>query len=849
MKDKPTNYQIIKHLINVKKPIQFLIGSILLISIPSFGQQTYDPYQIMELKKSFRPKKKEFFQKGNSDKLNTKVEELHYSISKSSLQQWSNQHEALIQTKMELPAIGVSEFLFTEYDFFETKYISYIEYNGILEEVQLDKGIHFKGLQINQSNASMDLSIYQDQVNGFYIGNDGENITIASSSIDREKLLCTAQLHLPDVDGHLDFNCHTDDVQHYIESEKTLNYRTSESCKKVSVSIRADYELYLRFGKNVQSVSNYVTSLFNQLNTIYRKEGIQISLTELVINTTPDGFPNTTSTNALNHFRNNYKAFAGDVNVCLSGVLKNGRAALGGIAYINALCVKSYAYAYVNVNASISSFPNFSFDVYAVAHELGHVLGSRHTHACVWGPLKNQALDNCAKVEGSCLPGAKPIKGTLMSYCHVAGQPGIDLNLGFGKEPGDLIRNTINKSSCLQSYTPQNKTLSYADVHITANVQCSDGIYSHFYYDNNTVSSEDDILIMSINSSGQDIGSISDGSLKIIEHTGSNYGVKAQNFSAAYQDKEYKYTTMNKYWEIISSKQPRIPVKLRIFFNATDLKEMLNAMPSFQQSQLQLFTIQQPGDPNPENQHRYVGMKEYGEYKMAETLVGGTFLFKKEGDYYVAEMESTSLASIGANAKESIKTQAPPISSTLVEFQSVRVRSFSTYQNIQWSTNKEIQSKYFIIEKSVNSIIFDSIGTTSASKNSLTLTSYSVNDFIKSKDAYYRITLVGEDGVRISSPIVSLSSSYTVSNRLSLYPNPLGFSDLQIEYFQTSPNTLSTMIYVLDPYLQQVKSQSYFTIAGKNYLRMSSDDLFQPFYYIQLVSGGESITQKIVIKK
>ncbi|MBK7232745.1 MAG: hypothetical protein IPH93_10910 [Saprospiraceae bacterium] len=849
MKDKPTNYQIIKHLINVKALIQFLIGLLFLVSIPSFGQQTYDPYQIMELKKSFHPKKKEFINKVKSDNLNSNVQELHYSISRNSLQQWSNHHEALIQTKLELPKIGDSEFLFTEYDFFDAKYISYIEYNGILEEVQLERGIHFKGLQLNPSNASMDLSIFKDQISGFYIGSEGENITLASSSIDRDKFLCVAQLHLHDGHEHSDFNCHTDDVQHYIESEKSLNYRSSETCKKVSVSIRADYELYLRFGKNIQAVSNYVTSMFNKLNTIYRKERIQISLAELIINTTPDGFPNTTSTSALNHFRNTFKAYAGDLHLCLSGVLKNGRASLGGIAYINALCIKSYAYAYVNVNTSIASFPNYSFDVYAVAHELGHVLGSRHTHACVWGPLKNQALDNCAKVEGSCLPGAKPLKGTLMSYCHVSGQPGIDLNLGFGKEPGDLIRNTINKASCLQTYTPQNKTLSYANAHITANVQCSDGSYSHFYYDNNTISSEDDILIMSINTAGQDIGSISDGSLKIIEHTSSNYGVKALDFSAAYQEKEFKYATMNKYWEIISLKQPRIPVKIKIFFNETDLKELLNAVPSFQQSQLQLFTIQQPGDPNPENQHRYVGLKEYGEYKMAETASGRTFVFKKEADYYIAEMEITSLASIGANAKVSVKTQAPPTSSTFVEFQTVRARSFSSYQNIQWSTNKEIQSKYFVIEKSANSILFDSIGTIAASRNTLSLKSYSINDFVKSKDAYYRITMVGEDGVRFISPIVSLSSSYTLSNRLSLYPNPLGFSDLQIEYFQASPNTITTVIYVLDPYLQQVKSQSYTTTTGKNYLKISSDDLFQPFYYIQLVSGGESITQKIVIKK
>lgn len=78
----------------------------------------------------------------------------------------------------------------------------------------------------------MDLSIFKDQISGFYIGSEGESITLASSSIDRDKFLCVAQLHLHDGHEHSDFNCHTDDVQHYIESEKSLNYRSSETCKK-----------------------------------------------------------------------------------------------------------------------------------------------------------------------------------------------------------------------------------------------------------------------------------------------------------------------------------------------------------------------------------------------------------------------------------------------------------------------------------------------------------------------------------------------------------------------------------------------------------------------------------------
>jgi len=36
-----------------------------------------------------------------------------------------------------------------------------------------------------------------------------------------------------------------------------------------------------------------------------------------------------------------------------------------------------------------------------------------------------------------------------MSYCHLLNDVGIDFNLGFGPQPGDLIRSVVNSASCL----------------------------------------------------------------------------------------------------------------------------------------------------------------------------------------------------------------------------------------------------------------------------------------------------------------------------------------------------------------------------------------------------------------
>ncbi|MBL0102917.1 MAG: fibronectin type III domain-containing protein [Bacteroidetes bacterium] len=82
---------------------------------------------------------------------------------------------------------------------------------------------------------------------------------------------------------------------------------------------------------------------------------------------------------------------------------------------------------------------------------MGHLIGSRHTHACVWNG-NSTAIDGCAGyVEGSCaLPGNPSSGGTIMSYCHLT-SVGMNLSLGFGPQPGNVIRNTVLNATCLHN--------------------------------------------------------------------------------------------------------------------------------------------------------------------------------------------------------------------------------------------------------------------------------------------------------------------------------------------------------------------------------------------------------------
>ena len=92
-------------------------------------------------------------------------------------------------------------------------------------------------------------------------------------------------------------------------------------------------------------------------------------------------------------------------------------------------------------------FPNYYFSISNICHELGHNLGSRHTHWCGW---PGGAIDGCSSTEGGCPPGPMPPLdgGTIMSYCQAV-YGNLNLYSGFGLYPGNAVNYHIgNTESC-----------------------------------------------------------------------------------------------------------------------------------------------------------------------------------------------------------------------------------------------------------------------------------------------------------------------------------------------------------------------------------------------------------------
>jgi hypothetical protein len=90
--------------------------------------------------------------------------------------------------------------------------------------------------------------------------------------------------------------------------------------------------------------------------------------------------------------------------------------------------------------------------------------------------------------------------------------------------------------------------------------------------------------------------------------------------------------------------------------------------------------------------------------------------------------------------------------------------------NLKWQTLNEQNIESFVLERSLDSLLFTAVNTTTASGIPNILKDYSFNDIAATAPKnYYRLKLISPNGTFIYSQIVGLGSE---SRILSVYPNP-----------------------------------------------------------------------------
>lgn len=345
--------------------------------------------------------------------------------------------------KLKLPALDgekAMEINLIQSNIFTPDFKVYTNDGAGKKEVKYERGLHYYGAIDGKSKSMAAISIFADQVMGvIYTDNGTYNLAKLENSDTRHILYKEQDL----VDTRT-LDCSTEDDDKGYSFEE-LNFAEKDAGDCVRIYVESDYSVTLNKG-SVAAATNYVTGLFNQGFVIYANESINMVMSELFVWGVNDPYTGPSSSQYRSQFQSAISSINGDLGH-LVAMVNNGGIAAGFSGLCNPDVDQSLCYS--GILSSYNVVPVYSFSVFIICHEMGHLLGSRHTHACVWNG-NNTAIDGCSGfTEGSCPVPASPVGGgTIMSYCH--NDPvGVDFTQGFGPQPGNVIRSSVANASCL----------------------------------------------------------------------------------------------------------------------------------------------------------------------------------------------------------------------------------------------------------------------------------------------------------------------------------------------------------------------------------------------------------------
>jgi hypothetical protein len=207
---------------------------------------------------------------------------------------------------------------------------------------------------------------------------------------------------------------------------------------KAVVAIDTDNEYMAYWSNNTTNVTNYIAQLIANVDVMYQRD-LNLKLVQgttfLRVSTTPDPYNVNDGSNAdgaeLNELTTYWSAnyplasYPRSIVTMMSGK-QPGTNSASGIAWIaSSACGTSYDYNFCQLFKTSYLWG----DTLIMGHEIGHNLGSPHTH-CYADPKPDTcyaaetSLPTCFSGTPTCpatqtINGVTNVQGTLMGYCHL----------------------------------------------------------------------------------------------------------------------------------------------------------------------------------------------------------------------------------------------------------------------------------------------------------------------------------------------------------------------------------------------------------------------------------------------
>jgi hypothetical protein len=361
-----------------------------------------------------------------------------------------------------------------------------------------------------------------------------------------------------------------------------------------------------------------------------------------------------------------------------------------------------------------------------------------------------------------------------------------------------------------------------ANSNLTAEGNCnsSDG-WQHYY----TKVQQQNKIVVSINSHGQDLGAISAASILT-----DDYDLMSNQIFQPY-GQEKTYYPFNRSWSVESPNTFNQPVSVRFYFSESDSSDIATSIPFGSLQNLTLYKVNGTDVWN-------IGATNYKEYtfgQVADTshFTLGTFKGIKYAEFQV---NSFSTGTMAMTLDESV------LPLDLISFTASAIYDKTQFQ---WRTVNEVNVSHFEIERSVDGIHWEIIQTSSATNG--IEQNYTAWDLSPNAGTiYYRLKMIDIDGSYKYSKIVEVHFSGLNKNesqtKFIVYPNPNNGSFI---VNAKGMKTSSAQIQLYDGLGRVVYSNQI--QEGNNSINLRQ--LVAGIYYLNINSSSSGISvQKIIIE-
>ena len=333
--------------------------------------------------------------------------------------------------------------------------------------IDYQPGQYYRGVVNGDYTSLAGISFFEDNVMGVISTYEFGNIILGKST-DKQDYITYSDKNLL---GENPFQCGIDELDYNVDKQQEISFdpemmnkTMTENCVKIYYEIA--YRPYQFNGYDFDETMDWITGMHNNIAILYDNDNINVALHAVKIWTTEDPYVTSQMSpgEILSAFANNMGGqFQGDIGQLVDSPSSTS------IAYLDSVCTSNNV-SYAGTNASYQNVPTYSWNIMAMTHEMGHSLGSPHTHACAWNG-NNTAIDGCGPAAGAgegCNAPFPDDGGTIMSYCHLIPSVGINFLNGFGPQPGALIRSKVDSKPCLGTdcscmFTVQDVEVAYLD--------------------------------------------------------------------------------------------------------------------------------------------------------------------------------------------------------------------------------------------------------------------------------------------------------------------------------------------------------------------------------------------------